>query len=222
MKRNFTLIELLIVIAIIAILASMLLPALQQAREKAKSAKCAGNMKQIMQYEMLYANDNAGMMTPIRSRGPQVGNQREPFWFYLLWAYGRGDSTAFTAADMAVQLRKSAFNCPAFSVPNDWKIGISQNRALTQYVCNKSESDWDGMIYSSYRLERLKRPSLYRFIMDNEGNWFVHDSYYPGNDGPVFRHSGRLNSGFCDGHVDSSKLGEFQPVWKIWDWNLRG
>ncbi len=61
MKKMFTLLELLIVIAIIAILAGLLLPALDKARATARSIKCFGNIAQIGKAAIFYSDDNRGM-----------------------------------------------------------------------------------------------------------------------------------------------------------------
>ena len=58
MKRRFTLIEMLVVIAIIGILASLLLPSLGRAREKARRAVCLSNHRQFYTSVSLFSNEN--------------------------------------------------------------------------------------------------------------------------------------------------------------------
>ena len=58
MKKQFTLVELLVVVAIIAILAAMLMPAIGKAVDVAQSASCTNNMKQIGSANMMFITEN--------------------------------------------------------------------------------------------------------------------------------------------------------------------
>ena len=67
--RAFTLVELLVVVAIIAILMSLLLPVLRNAREAGKGARCMSNLHQVALANQTYAIEHRGQLPPYTYRG---------------------------------------------------------------------------------------------------------------------------------------------------------
>jgi len=89
-RRGFTLIELLIVIAIIAILASLLLPALAKAKDQAKRTLCMGNLKQCYSISAMYAGDFNNFLPPVWDHIPADLNYLSPVspaWGYMVCEY---------------------------------------------------------------------------------------------------------------------------------------
>lgn len=62
--RRFTLVELLVVIAVIAILAGLILPALSSSRDRARLALCLGNIREVTLMHLFYADANGGYFCP--------------------------------------------------------------------------------------------------------------------------------------------------------------
>ncbi len=116
-KTAFTLIELLVVIAIIAILAAMLLPALSAARERAKSAGCINNLKQLGLASNLYVNDNDDWIVP--GQYTASANTWCHTWQGILAGYGF-DGKAPDDAPFGITYKKDSaactFGCPSEGV----------------------------------------------------------------------------------------------------------
>ncbi len=88
--KTFTLVELLIVIAIIAILASMLLPALDKARAKAKEISCVGNLKQLSMLVINYMDENGQWLPPSFNKvSITAGDSDSPLFWYNAVSAGR-------------------------------------------------------------------------------------------------------------------------------------
>lgn len=169
MWRNyFTLIELLIVIAIIAILAALLLPALNRARSKAHETKCLGNQKQIFTAMVSYANDFRDQLPPhiasvmggseirsISENGPAYPN----VGLGVLAAGGYfGGAADYTTriGDDGVRKRPQLLRCPASA-----DLGWEKKLNFIDYLYTRDSSDvYCNAPSFNKTLNRLRREAL--------------------------------------------------------------
>ncbi len=218
-KKGFTLVELLVVIAVIAILAALLLPVLQEAIEKAKQATCMANLKQLGVALYMYENDNNGFIPPLGA----MGNSSSGWCYFDNSTAGdkiRTTPNYISALAMYVQYKWDVFQCSKAYRPCWWgdgyyPAGASNRIALNRYTSNMflaytniqgqgfftdDRPNWGG------KLSRVRNPVNKIFLFE-----FSHDHYLtpivwrPGywitSSSRGAHHNKVCNILFCDGHV---------------------
>ena len=225
MKRNFTLLELLIVVGVIAILTGLLAPALNAARDKATSISCVGNLKQIGFAYASYVSD--WNFTPtVKYTGVQIR------WVDLLEPHLAKKSEKRTG---------NIFVCPADRRPED-KLAVSGTVDTNKlsYGMNQCYSkghdggneDKPWKLWYGVNANLIRSPSEFISAADAKAYYVgttISAPAYAAENGELvvnsgfalnlsFRHDAvtrRFNASYLDGHVAGLKFDS--TPYRYWD-----
>jgi len=230
-RRAFTLVEMLVVIALVALIASILMPAVNQAREKANAAACASNERQVYQAVIQFVFDHEGGLPRASVVAETPETTTAAYQNLCPWVNAPpgfpGGVISFEAGGLWKYMRGAAARRKVMSCPGD-RDDRSQHQGVRAVERNFSYS-----FNANLRRGEPEAPHLVRLsaIVHPEAKIMVYEELGPNDawclahthpeDLPSGRHgsvragnvpreedirpwleSGRSNQCFFDGHVE--------------------
>ena len=200
-RRAFTLVELLVVIGIIALIVSMLLPALGRARDQARQVRCLSNMRQLTIAWTMYANDSKGRICSSNTR--PLGTAEAKYCWTTVEASGAETINSIQQGVLYKYVTTmDVYHCPNLEYPRTYSInGLLLGEGDADRNTNK--------IYS--RMTDIKHPhATFVFIEEYDNRGFEINSFwvpaYPATNwvdipSPFHGRVGLL--AFADGHAQT-------------------
>ncbi|MDB6068525.1 MAG: xcpT 2 [Pedosphaera sp.] len=224
--QAFTLLELLVVVAVIAILASLLLPVLNKGKRKAQGIYCLNNLRQLQMAWVMYAHDHAESLPP-NSDGEHAGTDpAHPAWVagWLLTDSETGSKYDSTNTDLLVGPHYAEFgsigsyvqNSKIYRCPADKSmvtvngVRYPRTRSMSMNTYMNGNGIWQSTEYVTFRKsgDMPNSSGLWVFIDEREDS--INDGCFGTDvprtygivDYPASYHNGAGGLAFADGHSE--------------------
>jgi prepilin-type N-terminal cleavage/methylation domain-containing protein/prepilin-type processing-associated H-X9-DG protein len=218
--KGFTLVELLVVIAVIAILMAILMPALKLAKDQAYSVRCVSNLRNLSIAWFTYANENDSVL--VDGHIPRNNNQPNAYWVEAPQDPAgnyTGDSNPTLEDRLRGIERGELFpyskNVDVFRCSNDQRLRDPDQFAFRSYSIAGGMNGEDKYGFSGRAIEvydEIKNPSMKIVFVEesddrgwNMGSWVVRPTGDRWIDPLAPWHNKRSTLGFADGHSEKHR-----------------
>jgi prepilin-type N-terminal cleavage/methylation domain-containing protein/prepilin-type processing-associated H-X9-DG protein len=223
---GFTLIELLVVIAVIAIMAAIMFPVLAMAKESGRNARCALQLKQLVQAAISYADDNNGRYVPAAcdiagnnrhrwqgtrsntSSSSSFNPAKGPLWNYMGRSGGLKICPGIVNATNGYEAGCGGFGYNQFYVGGtyyrNWEPAADQIASATGDIAQPSRT----IMFTDTAMAAGPTKPMIEYSFAEPPYKVTPDGLGIATNSPSihFRHNGLANVGWCDGHVSSQRM----------------